>query len=88
LRDFNKFIIDSYTGKDYLFPQGELVGLQFKILNGSYWRTLFSSNTLTFHLDITAINSIKGNLENLEIVTDTGQILLGKTIKVNCDWQR
>lgn len=82
LRDFDKKLKDDYSGKNYAYPQGALIGLQFNISANSFISRLFSKNILTFTLNLVSIKYIKGSLSHLEIRTDSKEIILGREIKI------
>lgn len=82
LRNFDHKMKDEYSGANYTNPQGQFIGLQFMVAQNSFMSTLFSNSNLTFSLNLSSIKHIKGNLNNLEIETDSKKIILSKNIKI------
>ncbi len=84
LRDFNDQLVDEYDGNNYIFPQGEVIGLEFNLIHNRNIITKFfdSSKTLRFVLNLAKIERIKGDLTDIEISTDSQFIKLGKKILI------
>jgi len=83
IRNFSAKIINDQNENKYVFPQGQIVALQFKLSDDKiYGRLCFSKRVLTKVIDLSKISRIKGSLTALEITIEREILILADNIEM------
>lgn len=83
LRNFESQVFDQFDGKDLVFPQGEIIALEFNLISGrSFLQWLFFRKPkLVAFLNLSHIEKIRGTLTKMEIHTKTQILKLGQSVE-------